>query len=190
MATAAQIAVRGAPDAAVSAEYVARLPYASVGARVGRGQRSLLVLGRYDGPDRHWISQDRAAVVTRNGRLIRLYGIGADLRDTRDIEDDPIAASTFAFEGLHRRSLDLGSPVKFGVLVESTFSVRGRETIRILDTQHDTLVVAEENNAVGMRWSFINEYWLDFDTGYVWRSVQHFAPDMPSLTLEVYKRDA
>lgn len=182
--------MRGAPDAPVSAEYVARLPYASVGARVGRGQRSLLVLGRYDGPDRHWISADRAALVTRNGRLIRLFGIGADLRDTRDIEGDPIAAATFAFEGQHRRSIDLGAPVKYGIPIESTFTVQRRETIIILDRQHDTLVVREENHARVIRWSFDNEYWLDFDSGYVWRSVQHFAPEMPPVTLEIYKRDA
>ena len=190
IATAAQIAARGAPDAPVSAEYVARLPYASVGARVGRGQRSLLVLGRYDGPDRHWISADRAAIVTRNGRLIRLYGIGADLRDTRDIEDDPIAAATFAFEGTHRRSVDLSSPVNFAIPIESTFETLGRETITILGTQHDTLVVAEHNQARAVRWSFVNEYWLDFDTGYTWRSVQHFAPQSPPVTMEIYTRDA
>ena len=188
--TATRTALRGAPDAPVSPEYVARLPYASMGAKVGRGQRSMLVLGRYDGPDRHWVSADRAALVTRNGRLTRLYGIGADLRDTRDIDDDPIAAATFAFEGLHLRTLDLSSPVQYGIPIESTFAIQRRETITILDRQHDTLVVAEENVARVVHWSFVNEYWLDFDTGYVWRSVQHFAPDMPSVTLEIYKRDA
>jgi len=165
------------------------LPYASMGAKIGRGQRSLLVLGRYDGPDRHWISADRAAVVTRNGRLIRLYGIGADLRDTHEIDDDPVAAATFAFEGLHRRSVDLGTPLKYGIPIESFFTVQRRETITILDRQHDTLLVTEANDARTVRWSFVNQYWLDFDTGYVWRSVQHFAPEMPAVTLEVYKRD-
>ena len=185
-----QIAARGAPDAPISPEYVARLPYATLGARIGRGQRSLLVLGRYDGDDRHWISADRAAVVTRNGRLTRLFGIGTDLRDTHGIDDDPVAASTFAFEGLHRRTVDLGPAGQFGIPIESTFTVRRRETIEILDRQHDTLVVSEENRSQVVRWTFTNTFWLDFDTGYVWRSVQHFAPEMPSIEMEIYKRDA
>ena len=150
----------------------------------------MLVLGRYDGVDRHWISADRAAIVTRNGRVIRLYGIGADLRDTRDIERDPIAAQTFAFEGQHRRSVDLDSPITYGIPIESSFTTLRRETITILDRQHDTLVVAEQNAARVVRWSFTNEFWLDFDTGFVWRSVQHFAPEMAPVTIEVYKRDA
>ncbi len=149
----------------------------------------MLVLGRYDGADRHWISSDRAAIVTRNGRVTRLFGIGADLRDTREIEDDPIAAATFAFEGRHRRTVDLGS-MDYGVPIESTFTIEGRETITILDAQHDTLVVREDNRAFNVRWSFANQFWLDFDTGYVWRSVQHFSPQAPAVSLEVYKRDA
>lgn len=123
--SAARNAVLGAPDAPVTKEYVANLPYASIGARIGRGQRSMLVLGRYDGPDRHWISADRGVLVTRNGRLIRAYGIGADLRDTSGLENDPVAAATFKFEGFYQRVADIGTPAHYGATIQSRFELLG-----------------------------------------------------------------
>lgn len=130
--TAARIMVLGFPGAPISKETVARLPYASIGAKIGEGQQALLVLGRYDGVDRHWISADRAAMVTRNGRVIRLFGVSAELRDTVGIESDPIAATTFDFERVHTRFVDLGLVRRFWVLIESTFKILRRENISIL----------------------------------------------------------
>lgn len=178
------------PDAPITKEYVTNLPYASLGARIGSGQRSFLVLGRYDGPDRHWISSDGAALVTRHGRLIRLYGVSPDLRDTQGVEDDPIAAATFDFAGRHTRSVDLGIQGQYGIPIESTFEVVGRENVTILGDARDTLHVREHNQARQLRWTFENEFWLDFETGYVWRSSQHFAPGAPPVVIEIYKRDA
>jgi hypothetical protein len=149
-----------------------------------------LVLGRYDGLDRHWISNDRAVLVTRNGRLTRVVGLGHDLRETRGVEDDPVAAATFKFDGTHARSVDLGPDVYFGLVVESTFEVLGRQNVDIIGDVHETLVVREHNHAHALRWRFVNRFWFDFATGYVWRSVQHFSPDLPPVEIETFKRDA
>lgn len=51
-------------------------------------------------------------------------------------------------------------------------------------------MVRERNDARSLRWSFDNEYWLDFQSGYVWRSIQHFSPDSDPIAIEVFKRDA
>jgi hypothetical protein len=186
----ARLALGGAAAVPVTKDYITNLPYASIGARIGRGQRAMLVLGRYDGADRHWISADRAVLVTRNGRLVRTFGVGVDLRETLGLEGDPVAAATLAFDGTHRRAVDAGLPLQYGIIVESTFEVMGRRTIEILDTSFDTLWVRERNEAQAVRWRFDNEFWFDFQSGYVWKSRQHFAPDVPPVEIEVYKRDA
>ena len=185
---AAQILVTGAPDVPISTEYVDNLPYASMAAKIGRGPRSLLVLGRYDGPDLHWISADNAAVVTRNGRLVKTAGIGIELLDTQGIENDPVAAATFAFDGVHTRTVDLQDPARvYGVPITSTFEVLARETIEILDRPRDTLAVRESNTAGTIRWSFENRYWFDFESGFLWKSVQHFARNVAPLEMEILK---
>ena len=71
--------------------------------------------------------------------------------------------------------------------IDSAFEVLGRETIGILDKNHDTLVVRERNQAKTFRWSFDNMYWLDFQTGFVWKSVQHFEPSNPPVVIQITK---
>jgi len=185
---AAQLLVSGAPDTPISPEYVANLPYASMAAKIGRGPRTLLVLGRFDGPDLHWISEDKTAVVTRNGRVTRTTQIGRDLIDTQGIEDDPVATGNMAFEGTHVRTVDLADPTAaFGIPITSTFRVVAQETIKILDREFDTLKVEELNIASTVRWEFENMYWFDFQTGFMWKSVQHFARDTPPIETEILK---
>jgi hypothetical protein len=112
------------------------------------------------------------------------------LRDTRGIEHDPVAAATFAFDRSYTRSVDLDPSAYIGLVIESTFDVLGRQNIDLMDASHDTLVVRERNNARALRWRFNNQFWFDFYTGFVWRSVQHFSPSAPPLEIEVLKRDA
>ena len=189
LATIVRVGALGVADAAFTNEYVAKLPYATISAKIGRGQRSLLVLARRDGPDLHWISSDRAVLVTRNGRLVRALGVagGVDLRDTAEIAADPVASESFSFPGRWMRVVDLGQGHTYGIPIESTFTIRGREVTAILDHQFDTLHVTEQSDAVGMRWRFTNEFWFDFTTGFCWKSIQHFAPDVAPVAIEVLK---
>ena len=157
-------------------------------AKIGKGPRSLVVLGRYDGPDLHWISADRAVLVTRNGRIKATFGIGMDLLDTQGLEDDPVAAATFAFEGLHTRTVDLADPKKiYGTPIESTFEIIGRETIQILGQKKDTIHIVEANSATSIRWNFRNQFWFDFKSGFMWKSVQHFVRNVPPIEFEILK---
>ena len=185
---AARSLVSGAPDVPISREYVTNLPYASIAAKIGRGPRSLLTLGRYDGPDLHWISADDVAVVTRNGRVIRTAGIAVGLRDTQGLNDDPVTSGTFDFDGIHTRIVDLEDLTRtYGVPISSAFEVVGRETITILERDYDTLAVREFNDAATIRWAFQNFFWFDFQTGFMWKSEQHFARNTPPLEIEVLK---
>ena len=185
--TVLRTTVIGLPDAPITSQYVANLPYASISAKIGKGQRSLLVLARYDGPDLHWVSTDHVVFVTRNGRLIRLIGAGADLKDTTRLADDPIASGSNQFAGTHVRDVDLEPDKRYGVTLESTYTMRGRETIAILDRSHDTLHVREHATASSLRWVFENDFWIDSQTGFVWKSVQYFARDLPPAEIAVLK---
>jgi hypothetical protein len=187
LVSAASTTVWGRPDAPVTPQYVANLPYASMLAKIGKGQRSLLVLGRYDGPDLHWISADQVAVVTRNGRLVQTAGLDRNLRSTTQLDDDPIATGSFVFGTTFSRTVDLGPDGPYGVLVDSSLEIVKRETVLILDREHDALVIRERNTAHGVRWSFKNTYWADFKTGFVWASVQHFSPREDPMQIQITK---
>lgn len=87
----------------------------------------------------------------------------------------------------HRRLVDIMPGDHFGVPVTSTYQVAGNESITILERQYDTLVVKEICSAPILDWEFENTFWVDIRTGFIWRSIQHFAPGLPPIDIEVLK---
>ena len=185
--TVTRTSILGLPDAPVATAYIQSLPYATISAKIGKGQRSVLVLARFDGPDLHWVSADHAVFVTRNGRLIRVFGVGASRTDTLQLDRDPICSGSYDFDRESVRAVDLAADQRYGVPIKSTYRVLGRETIAIMDHQIDVLRVREFSSAVSFRWTFENDFWFDFSDGFLWKSVQNFNPEMAPAEITVLK---
>lgn len=149
----------------------------------------MLVLGRIDGPELHWISTDRAAVVTRGGRVVRTFGFPENLRETRYDGEDPVDGHLHALSGTRAftRYVDLDPEHRYGVPIDSTFETLGAEKIRIVELDFDVIRVRERNVARVVNWEFENEYWVDVGDGFVWRSRQHIARTFPALQYDVLK---
>ncbi len=184
-----RLAWKGAPDVTINREQIAKMPYASIYAKTGKGQRSLLILGRYDHDDRHWISADRGVLVTRKGRLVKTVGFPVDLKQTLDIGNDPVAKGlhNISMEKTYMRLVDIIPINHFQVPIRSRFQRLGEETIEILGIRFDTIVVKETSEAPTLEWKFENTYWADPDTGFIWRSIQHYAPKLPPMEIDVLK---
>ena len=186
---ALKLAVRGPPDPRIRRAAITKLPYATITAKIGKGPRAMLVLARYDGPDLHWISSDRVVIVTRHGRVVKTAGFPEDLKDTRAFREDPVAS------GLHRierplkfvRYLDLDRDRRYALPIHSTFETVGKERIRIVEIEFETVLVRERNQAQTINWDFENLYWADVFDGFAWKSRQHIARSLPPVDIEVLK---
>ncbi|WP_221930931.1 YjbF family lipoprotein [Telmatospirillum sp. J64-1] len=167
-------------------------PYASMSAKAGSGPLSVIVLGRIDGRDLHWFSADRAAIITRGGRLVATAGFPQNLRHTQNLEQDPIANQhpvtglPSLSEAKTRRMVDLEYENRFGVPIRSRFEIQGETAINIHGLSHNVTEVREYCDAESFQWSFENRFWQD-KTGFTWMSVQHFLPDTPAIELAVLK---
>jgi hypothetical protein len=183
------MAISGGPDTPVTRERVDALPYASVRAKVGKGPRGFLVLGRYAGEELHWISADRAVLATRHGRIVRTFGFAQDLRETRAVDTDPLAtgAHRLVAPAKHTRLIDLAPDGPYQVPLISVLEPAGAAWIEILGIGYDTLHVMESGDAPSLEWQFRSEYWVDATTGFIWRSVQQVAPRLPAVEIEVLK---
>ncbi len=181
--------VRGFPDVPLTREQVARLPYASMRAKIGRGPRSLLILARYAGSDLHWVSADRTLFATRRGRLVKTAGIPANLKDTRFIGADPVARGLHRLEGPvdARRIIDIDRGHAFNIPVTAWLEPIRHERIEILGLTFDTVVVRERNVAELLDWRFENTFWADRATGFIWKSVQHIVDLFAPLEFEILK---
>lgn len=180
----------GYPDLALKRDAIAGIPYATMAGRLGRGgPQSLLILGRVSGRDQHWISDDRAVVVTRGGRVVKTYGFPVNLKSTIDFDADPVDRTLHLPDGprRHRRQVVFDQPERHEFEIASTFETLGRERISIFDVELDTVLVRETNEARQVHWSFENLYWVDYLDGYVWQSRQHIARSFPPLVSQILK---
>lgn len=175
----------------VSAAQIDALPYASLGLRVGRSAPAVVILASIEGEDLHWASADRVVLVTRHGRLVKTVGLPRDLVGTQMPTSDPLTGfgKTPGDASAARvyRFIDLRPKDDFGVAVESRFDEQGAETLRILGRDHETLRVRERITVRKWRWSTENLFWLDRESGQVWKARQQFCAEVPAITFEVLK---
>jgi len=186
---AARFLTVGMPDVEISRAVVDNIPYASISAKVGKGPRSLLILGRYAGDDLHWLSADNATVVTRGGRVVKTSGFPENLKATTYLDSDPVAGQLHLPNAPRRfrRSVDIDANNLFGLVVDSEFTKVNETEISIIELDLRTVLIKEVNRAQSINWSFSNYYWVDVFDGFVWRSVQHIARSFPPIEIEVLK---
>lgn len=192
-ATAAfKFAAFGADAPPLRRAEVAKLPYASMTAKVGKGPVTLLILAYAERDDRHWFAGGGQAVVTRHGRVVKTVGLPRNLRQTIAHGMDPLAGPTHQVPSgtRFRREIDYQAEQRFVLPIESTFERIGPRKITILEIEFETVLVRERNRAPLIDWAFENLYWVDAFDGYVWKSRQHISPDFAAIETEVLKPPA
>lgn len=186
----ARYLVSGRPGQAIDREMVAKIPYATVSAKIGKGGRTLLVLGQRQRDDLFWISADNAGLITRFGRLVKTVGLVENLIATEPIVPDPLEDTPHRLQAETRSSrivdLDAGAGYETH-RIEASMAPVGPETITIAGLDFKTLKIREVNRAVTVRWKFVNLFWVDIYDGFVWKSRQHFTRGLPPVDLEVLK---
>lgn len=175
-----------------TAQDVARLPYASMGVRVGKSRQALVVLAKNINDDLYWSTANQLLFVTRFGRLIRTNGLIKDLKTTRFGAPDPVQT------GLQHIPAEGATLVRFvdlrpaqeqekDVTATSVFRAREEDVITILGQPHVTLRVEEHVSYWRWNWHVKNQYWVDPSSGFVWKSIQHTAPQLAATELEIFK---
>lgn len=187
--SALKYAVVGLPDVQITRDQISKIPYASIAAKIGKGPRSILILWRKSNDDLHWISADRAVVVTRNGRVVKTFGFPENLKDTQFNGLDPVNRKlhTLTAQTTSARSIDVDVGNRFGLPINSVFEMIGKRDIKIASLDIKTVLVKETNVARTINWSFTNYYWVDAFDGFIWKSRQHIARSFDPIAIEVLK---
>jgi hypothetical protein len=186
----AKAQIFGYPDLPLKRTSIAKLPYASMTARVGKGPQALLILGRIENGVEHWISGiDRSILALREGRIVKTFGFPENLKDTRSPFEDPVNRLLHKLDEdvRHVRYLDFDKNQSYGLPVESTFHKLGERKIEIVEIEFDTVLVVERSRATAVPWEFENFYWVDPGDGFVWKSRQYIARSFPPVEFEILK---
>lgn len=177
--------------AAIDREWISNLPYATISARIGSGPKVVLVLAKNDDGDMHWVSSDHGLLVTRGGYLIKTFGLPSNIAHTRferpKHPDMPVLSNNPVG---NVRFVDLADDRLYGVRIDAVLKPAGSERIVIYDIAIDCDIYDEECYAPALDWHFVNRFWVEKATGRTWRSIQHIAPSLPPVTLELLKPPA
>lgn len=83
--------------------------------------------------------------------------------------------------------VDLDEPTRYGIMLASSFQDLGPASVVIAELEFDTRHIRETCRARELDWRFENDYWIDPQHGLVWRSTQHFHPEMPPVEIDLLK---
>lgn len=173
----------------ITLEQASAVPYATIAVRIGGGGETMLVLASSNDQNYLWTSSERIAITTRAGRIISTAGLQWNLSNSQFLQSDPIAAglrTNLPSQPVYRL-LDLKDVQRFSVRIAGQFELLGPETIEILGTKIDTIVVAENCKCQEFDWEFKNRFWMDRETGAVWASQQSVHPNLPPISISVLR---
>jgi hypothetical protein len=173
-------------DSKVGLDQAGAIPFATLGIRIDDGPEQILILATDNGTNRLWTSSARVALETRKGRVMRTIGFigdvsGSVLRSTE---------ASWSVPGEFRWSADFADMNRYAIAIVCHDQPVSTENIEILGKTIGVLRVEEDCRADELDWSFHNTYWVNADTGRVWRSIQHVHPGGQTLELEMLRPTA
>lgn len=181
--------VLGGPPLATSPEDVAKRPLFQLLASNQHGN-ALLILGNVDGNREIWYGPRGTAAFLEEGRIVKTANLEGDLEGSRIIGTDPFVA------GLHRLetpvefdSVDDWSPgYRYGSVVHNRLVPAGIETVNILGQPRRLRRVDEDRRSDDASWKATSHYWVDTETGFIWKSQQQLGPGLALELLQLKPR--
>ena len=173
----------------VSREQASAIPFASLGVAIGRNDEGLMVLGLDEGERQEWYARTQMLAMN-NGRIVQSQGFPYNLTrlELRSRDGGTISTGGAPPTGpdytLVADYMDL-SLIGAGAACRSTDT--GEESIEILGTALTTRHIVEDCRIALIDWSFVNEFWVDPNTSFVWQSSQYVHPKLPRVTFRVLR---
>jgi hypothetical protein len=176
-------------DNSVVREQAAANPFASLGYRLDGGPELMLVLATDTNGQLLWTSSKHVVLLTQDGRVTRTTGLPHDLGALTPIREPALPAPATALDApsLNNFAADFPDIGSYSVPLACRLSAKGRETIDIMGQPIRTIRVDEDCESANPSWRFRNSYWLDAESKFVWRSLQHIHPKGDTLQIEVFR---
>jgi len=188
-----------APDAELSAEEIAELPYTAIYARDGKEPQAVLILGFVDTAGEvarfNFISRSRQTLVMEHGRIVRTDRLGVTLADVTNRSEDPlrcIVTEPQVCPDSWTREADIVEPDRAlsnkhsTETIYSSFVNNGRVELALPAETVTAWHVTESGRFEHSGKRFTNEFWLEED-GHVVKSIQHITPNHPRIELTQIK---
>ena len=153
------------------------------------GPRTFLVPLADNGGYLDYRDADGRGIRMLGGAVAGTEGLGKDLAAVRHAVDDPVAhprplaewpGALFRAYQFRQRE---GQP--YLITLSCRLETVVRETIEIIELTYDVVRVSE--TCGNQRREVVNTYWVDAETGFIWKSRQWLTPDIGHATVEIIR---
>jgi len=182
-------ALFGYADPIITKELINNIPYASALLKVGKGSSGLIILESINSNSSTWVSKDNVFIMTKYGRIVQTEGLFNNLTNLtlpdqsfEELLNNPKATKDY----LSYYSYD--QPYLLDLQVQISVVNRGIQEIEMLGEIKSLVLIEENISNEEIRWYAKNLFWVDQKDYFVWKSVQHISPKLPSFTLQITKR--
>lgn len=165
---------------------IQNMRYASQYMSINGGPQLFVVLAYDENGQQKWVTQDRATLVTQNGRVVKSVGLGDNLTQVSNLTDDPLAKVNQIIDGAtwtRQMAWTEHQQVRMAT-ARSTFRWDGSDTLKVGSSVTPVRVLDEEVTASGKSWH--NRFWVDSD-GHIRQSKQYLGPDYWPITTVLLK---
>lgn len=166
-----------------------RIPYATIALSFTGGPRSFIVPLADNGGYLTYQDANRRGLVMLGGAVTETLALGEDLQGVHHDRRDPIAYPKPLAEWPRRVFRDYQFTVRDGadyrVTLDCIFQKVSAETVEIVEIAFDLVRVSETCTNAARQ--VTNTYWVEEDTGFIWKSQQWLGPQLGQATVEVIR---
>lgn len=180
-------AEREAPPERTRAE-LNEIPYATIRVSFG-GAAAYLVPIANNGGYLDYRDAAGRSIRMHDGAVVATEGVGVDLEAVRFAEDDPVANQTplarWPDRLFREYQYQWRHGPQYGITLACEYQRLARETIEIVELTFDVVRVVE--TCTNQERQVVNTYWVEADTGFIWRSEQWLGPQVGHATVDIIR---
>jgi len=163
------------------------IPFATIALTFGDGPRIFLVPLADNGGYLNYRGSGGRGLVILGGAVSGTQSLGQDLEAVRHQPDDPVAHPTPVAEwpGQVWRDYQFAqrSGIDYSITLNCVFERLVRETIDIVEIDFEVVRISEV--CTNARRQITNTYWVEAETGFIWKSTQWLGPHLQPATIEI-----
>ena len=165
------------------------IPFATIALRLGDGPRTFLVPQADNGGYLNYLDSGGHGLVMLGGAVTGTQALGQDLEAVRHQPDDPVAHPTpvAGWPGQVWRDYQFAqrSGAEYSITLACVFERLVRETIDIVEIDFEVVRISEV--CTNARRQITNTYWVEAETGFIWKSTQWLGPHLEPATIEIIR---
>lgn len=163
--------------------------FATIGISFAGGPRAYLVPLANNGGYLDYRDAAGRSIRMHDGAVVATEGVGADLEAVRFGADDPVANQTPLAEWPDRvfreYQYQWRHGPQYGVTLACRYERLVSETIEIVELTFDVVRVSEI--CTNQARQVVNTYWVEADSGFIWRSEQWLGPQTGRITVDIIR---